>query len=230
MTRDEIKRVVGYIRVSTAEQGRSGLGLEAQQAAIAAACAYRGWQLVSTYRDVQSGKAINGRHELRHALDDLAGRRADALVVAKLDRLSRSMKDFVDLLETSRRQRWALVCLDVDMDTSTAMGEAMAQLAMTFAQLERRRIGERTSAALQAKKDRGEPVGRERLISHDLEARIVRMRRRGWSFQRIAEKLTTDGVPTPSGGAAWSWTTVARVVRRHVDEPVQRRSRRVDLD
>ena len=229
MTRDEIKRVVGYVRVSTAEQGRSGLGLEAQRSAIAAECGRRGWELEATYQDVASGKSTNGRHRLHQALDDLAGRRADGLVVAKLDRLSRSVVDFGRVLKLSQRHGWALIILDLDLDTSTPTGKLMANVLISVAEWERDAIAQRTKTALAAKKAGGATLGRKREIPPALERRIVRMRTRGMGFEDIAAKLTADAVPTPGGRAAWAWTTVQRVVRRHLDEPIRTRRRKVEL-
>ena len=199
MTRDDIARVVGYIRVSTAEQGRSGLGLEAQQSAIVADCQRRGWELTAIYRDVASGKSTNGRHELGKALDDLAARRADGLMVAKLDRLSRSIVDFGRVLKLAKRHGWALVILDLDLDTSTPTGKLMANILISVAEWERDVIASRTKVALEAKRAAGGRLGRERQVPADVERRITRMRKRGMSFQAIAAKLTEDSVPTPSG-------------------------------
>ena len=85
--------VIGYVRVSTEEQGLSGAGLQAQRAAIIAECERRGWELIEIAEDVGSGKNLK-RPGIRAALDTLAAGDASALVVAKLDRLSRSMLDF----------------------------------------------------------------------------------------------------------------------------------------
>ena len=230
MTRDDIARVVGYIRVSTAEQGRSGLGLEAQKSAIVADCQRRGWELIAIYQDVASGKSTNGRHELGKALDDLAARRADGLMVAKLDRLSRSIVDFGRVLKLAKRHGWALVILDLDLDTSTPTGKLMANILISVAEWERDVIASRTKVALEAKRAAGGRLGREREIPVEVERRITRMRKRGMSFQAIAAKLTEDRVPTPGGQDAWSWRTVSTVVRRQIEEPVKKRSRRVIFD
>jgi DNA invertase Pin-like site-specific DNA recombinase len=230
VNRADIKRVLGYVRVSTAEQGRSGLGLEAQRSAIEVECRRRGWELASFYRDVHSGKSTNGRHELHRALDDLGARRAEGLVVAKLDRLSRSVVDFGRVLKLSQRHDWALVILDLDLDTSAPTGKLMANVLISVAEWERDAIAARTVAGLAAKKARGERLGRVRQITPALERRIVRMRQRGMSFQAIATKLTSEQIPTPAGGAkAWSWTTIQRVARRHLSEPTKTRRRRVEL-
>lgn len=207
--------VLGYVRVSTSDQADSGAGLEAQRNAIEQECQRRGWQLLRIYQDTASGKSTNGRAELKAALAELAAGRADALVASKLDRVSRSVVDFGQLLESARRGHWSLIVLDLGLDMSTPVGELMANVLVSVAQFERRRIGERTKDALAVRKAQGVPLGRKTIIDPKMEARIVRMRKRGWSYQRIAEKLTSDGVPTPTGGETWIWTTVSKVVQRH---------------
>ena len=213
MTRDEVRRVIGYVRVSTEEQGRSGLGLEAQVEAITAKAASKGWEVVRIAQDVASGKSMNGRDELQAALADLKAHRADALVSTKLDRISRSVVDFGTLLDTASRQRWHVVMLDLDMDTSTATGRMMANVVASVAQFEREMIGQRTKEALAAKRARGERLGRSRLIAPALERRIVRLRAKDLSYEAIADKLNHDGIAAPMGGQ-WGWTTISRVVKR----------------
>jgi DNA invertase Pin-like site-specific DNA recombinase len=230
VNRAEIQRVIGYIRVSTIEQADSGAGLEAQRAAIGAEAQRRGWQLLTIFEDHVSGKSLNGRHELKKALAQLKDRQADALVVAKLDRLSRSVVDFGEMLKKSRKQNWALVALDFDLDTSTPAGKMVANVMMSVAEWEREVIGQRTREGLAAKRAAGTlkgPIGRPRSIGLALERRILRLRRAGKSFQAIADRLTAEGVPTPGGGLAWSWGTIERVVRRRVQEPIRHRTRAV---
>ena len=84
---------------------------------------------------------------------------ANTLVVAKLDRLSRSMLDFAKVMETSQKQGWALVALDVQVDTTTSSGEAMANMLAVFSQFERRLISERTKQALAQKRAAGVRLG-----------------------------------------------------------------------
>src|SRR3954471_14904836 len=107
MTRPRIRRsvvapvgtVVGYIRVSTDEQAESGAGLAAQRAAIITECTRRGWTLIETFEDAgASGKALDGRPQLAAALHAVETGQAATLVVAKLDRLSRSVQDAAGLL------------------------------------------------------------------------------------------------------------------------------------
>ena len=100
-------KVVGYLRVSTREQAESGLGLDAQRRAIEAEAVRRGWE-VTWYADEGWSAATLNRPGLTLALRALKRGEVDALVVAKLDRLSRSAVDFGGLLRLATRQRWAV--------------------------------------------------------------------------------------------------------------------------
>jgi DNA invertase Pin-like site-specific DNA recombinase len=209
-----VEHVVGYVRVSTEEQGDSGAGLESQRRQIRSEAERRGWKLVHTYEDVFSGRSVNGRHGLKDAIQAIERGEADGLVVAKLDRLSRSLKDFVELLERAREQSWALVALDQPVDTSTPQGEAMANMSAVFAQLERRLIGQRTREAMQVKKAQGVHLGRRSTLNSGTVRRIVGLRAKGESLSAIASTLNQDKVPTGQGGAQWWPGTVRSVLLR----------------
>ena len=165
-----VVQAVGYLRVSTEEQAASGLGLDAQRAAVERYAAAQGWELVEVLADEgTSGKSLEGRVALDQALNRVEGRGrvAQASVVAKLDRLSRSLLDFAALMERSRRNGWQLVALDLGVDTATPSGEMMANVLATFAQFERRLIGQRTRDALAAKKAAGARLGRPVTLSEE---------------------------------------------------------------
>src|SRR5262245_45627734 len=100
-------RVIGYVRVSTEEQSVSGAGLEAQRRTIAAECRRRGWELVETLEDRGYSAKDMRRPGVKEALRVLEAGDAKALVVAKLDRLSRSMIDFTGLMGKAQKQGWA---------------------------------------------------------------------------------------------------------------------------
>ena len=206
------ERVIGYMRVSTEEQAESLAGLEAQRAAILAEAERRGWHLVEVIEDAGfSGKSLK-RPGIATALDALRRHRADALVVAKLDRLSRSLLDLAGLMETATREHWALVALDVNVDTTTPSGKAMASMMGVFAQLERDLIGQRTREALAVKRREGVQLGRPRSLPEDVVARIVAERAEGAALQLIADRLTAEGVPGAQGGRRWYASTVRAVL------------------
>jgi DNA invertase Pin-like site-specific DNA recombinase len=207
-------RVLGYVRVSTDEQSSSGAGLEAQRQAIVAECERRGWQLVEVFEDAGYSAKDLKRPGVQEALKVLKSGDASALVVAKLDRLSRSMLDFTGVMATAQKQGWALVALDCAVDTTTPAGEAMANVLATFAQFERRLISQRTREALAVKRAQGVRIGRPRAIPDEVVERIRREREAGRTLAAIAEGLNGDGVPTAQGGKRWYPATVRAVLAR----------------
>lgn len=203
-------RALGYLRVSTEGQAESGAGLDAQRTAIEAEATRQGWQL-EVVTDTGSGAHLN-RPALVAALDRLDRGEADLLLAAKLDRVSRSVKDFTELLERAHREGWRLVLLDLG-DTSTATGELTANMIASAAQYERRLIGQRTREGLAAKRAAGVRLGRPSVLPREVVARIVAERTEGRSMRVIAEGLTGDGVPTARGGAEWKVSSVQAVLQ-----------------
>lgn len=203
--------VLGYARVSTEEQGTS---IEGQRAAIVAECRRKGWNLVEVIEDQGYSAKDLRRPGVKLALEQLERGGAGGLVVAKLDRLSRSMLDFTGIMQKAQRQSWALVALDCNVDTSSPSGEAMAHLLATFAQFERRLIGQRTKDALAIKRAQGVRLGRPTTVPAKVAARIDEERKAGLSFAKIAAALNADGVPTAHGGKAWYASSVRAVTLR----------------
>lgn len=205
--------VLGYIRVSTEEQADSGLGLEAQRETLRAECERRGYTLLDVVSDEGiSAEFIDTRPGLLSVLARLEAAEARILMVAKLDRLSRSVHDFTGLLKRSEQRGWALALCDLNVDTSTPAGEAMANVMATFAHLERRLIGQRTSEALQAKLREGAVLGRPDRASPEVAGRIIELRESGESLRKIAARLNAEGVPTSQRGEFWYASTVASVL------------------
>jgi DNA invertase Pin-like site-specific DNA recombinase len=204
-------KAVGYARVSTEEQADSGAGLEAQRRAVVEEAHRRGWRLVETFTDTASGRSLERSTGLQKALRAVETGTADVLVVCKLDRLSRSLQDFGGLMERSRRKGWALVALDLGVDTSTPAGEMVANVMMAVAQWERRIIGQRTREALAVRKAQGKRLGRAPELAPDVRRRIRRMRTAGMSVPAIVNRLEADGVPTARGGS-WRVATVQQVL------------------
>jgi DNA invertase Pin-like site-specific DNA recombinase len=207
-------RVASYTRVSTNEQAESGAGLCAQADAIAREATRRGWSDVRAFTDAGiSGKSMDGRDALADALAFVEGQRGSILVVAKLDRLTRSLRDFAELLERSRRRGWALVALDLNVDTSSPSGEMLASVVASVAQYERRIIGARTREAMAAQTRQGAHFGRARGVPESVRRSIVELRASGQSHERIAKRLNEQGVATSYGGVKWYRSTVAVVLR-----------------
>jgi DNA invertase Pin-like site-specific DNA recombinase len=205
--------VLGYVRVSTDDQGRSGYGLDAQRTAIRDECGRRGWTLLRIEEDVRSGGTMKRRPGLARAIASCDSNEAQALVAAKVDRLSRSVHDFAGLVERARAGRWNLVILDLGVDLSTPMGEAMASVASTFAQLERRLISARTREGLAVARTRGVKLGRPATpLSDEALVRARRLRAAGLTFAAIADELNA-GPHRSALGKSWWPATVSRALR-----------------
>jgi DNA invertase Pin-like site-specific DNA recombinase len=203
--------VRGYLRVSTADQVANGHGLDAQKTAIKAEADRRGWHTVQWYRDGgESGKDLQ-----RPAMQKLLGqlRRGDHLVVARLDRLSRSLSDFAALMEQAQRQKWNLVALDLAIDLSTPQGELIASIMAAMARWERRIIGQRTAEGLAAAKVKGRLPGRRSRLPRAVQDQIVDRRDSLATLQWIADELNVHRVPTASGRYDWTASMVRSAER-----------------
>jgi DNA invertase Pin-like site-specific DNA recombinase len=205
--------VLAYVRVSTGRQAESGAGMEAQRRAILAEATRRGWAAADVQFIEEAATGSNARRPgLEAAREALASGDAGALVVSKVDRLSRSLLDFAEIMQAAQTQKWALIALDLPFDLSTPMGEAMASVVMTFAALERRLIGERTRDGLAVKRSEGVRLGRPRSLPPEVRERIAAERAEGRTLRVIAERLNAEGVTTAHGGAAWYPSTVRAVL------------------
>ena len=201
--------VIVYLRVSTSEQALSGLGLEAQRATVAAYAERKGLTIVHENCDEGiSAKSLNGRPGALAAIKDVRNGRAEGLLVAKLDRLSRSVLDGAGLMEQAACEGWVLHFADLDIDTSTPAGEMAANIIIAGSQYERRLISQRTRDALGAKRARGERLGAVPSLPHEITLRILDERPNGCTFQAIADGqwpmgfLRRSGMPQRSG--QWS--------------------------
>ncbi|MCG7415676.1 recombinase family protein [Microbacterium aurum] len=216
MNAAQARKVVAYMRTSTDEQDN---GIEAQRAAIDRAAQFYGWEIVAYLEDkVSGGVDLDKRERGALALAMVREGVADALVVAKLDRLSRSTVDFGNILETSRKEGWGVVILDPNIDTTSANGELVLNVLISVAQWERRIISERTKSGLAVVRRRPNPdkkaIGRPRTVPDDIVARIVREHAEGMTSYAIAKNLTADHVPTAQGAPRWTPQTVNRILER----------------
>jgi DNA invertase Pin-like site-specific DNA recombinase len=211
--RQRTHKTIGYVRVSTQEQAETRYGLEAQRAAIEAEAERRGWTDLEIVEDAgYSGKSLD-RPAIRQALADLEAGRADALVVSKLDRLSRRVIDFAAVMDASHRQRWALVALDCDVDTGTPSGELLAGIMSQVAQFERKVIAARVRDALAVVRATSpKHIGRPVRMSPEIRAKVKTLRESGLSLRALAERLNAENVPTVVPGARWHVATVRRVL------------------
>lgn len=223
-------RVVGYVRVSTDEQASHGQSLDAQRAKIEAYAQLYDLELVAVVADAgQSGKSLN-REGLQRALSMLSKGLADGLVIAKLDRLTRSVGDWQALIDGyfGDKAGKQLFSVGDSIDTRTAAGRLVLNVLLSVAQWEREAIGERTRDALQHKIGKGERCGKVRfgydlapngktLVPNSAEQRAIglirKLRAAGESLRAIAAELNRRGIPTKEG-RPWIHMSVAGILAR----------------
>src|SRR3974390_1114090 len=209
-----MRPAIGYIRVSTAKQGPSGLGPEAQQEALRRFAQSEGYSLAGTFKEVESAKHDENHRPALKAAIEKARKEGAPIIVAKLDRLSRDVHYISGLM----KHRVPFIVTELGADTDPFLLHLYAALA----EKERKMIGERTKAALAAAKARGVRIGglRSKGIELAAEARKRAERLRsvfeelsGKSAREAADELNMRGVPTPEGGK-WHAVQVIRVRRR----------------
>jgi DNA invertase Pin-like site-specific DNA recombinase len=214
-------RFIGYVRVSTGEQAESGLGLAEQEREIRVAAARRGWTLTEVITDTRTGANLK-RPGIRRALKAIAKARVDGIVVAKLDRVSRSASDTAVLLDwIANEARADFVALDVEWaDTTTPQGKLMIGLFALLAEYFRGLTAERTSAALRQLKAQGRAYGPGAVSDQPELARTIRRWRthgfpgvpRPATLAEICSRLNANGVPTPRGGTQWRPSSLQTVL------------------
>ena len=219
-------RAIGYVRVSTAQQAETGVSLDAQAEKIRAMAVVRDADLVDTVTDAGvSAKDLN-RAGLARVLALVDKRQVDVVIVAKLDRLTRSVRDLGDLLEQFERRCVSLVSVAESLDTGTAAGRLVLNVMASVSQWEREVIGERTREALAHKRSQGQRVGTvpfghaladdgRTLIPHPDEQAILGLlrdcRAAGFSLRATASELNRHGFRTRSG-AAWRYEYVRNLL------------------
>ena len=211
--------MIGYLRVSTEEQATSGLGLEAQRDTITRYAEQHGWDVL-WYEDAGVSAKSLDRPALQEALIRLHPKKrdVDGLLVAKLDRLSRSVHDFSGLLKLAYARKWSVVAIDLGVDTSTPTGRLVANVMMSVAEWEREIIGARTSAAMQVAKRQGKQIGRAATpLPATTSERLSTLHAEGLSVARIAHRLNADGITTALG-SQWYVSTVTTALTRLTKE------------
>jgi DNA invertase Pin-like site-specific DNA recombinase len=205
-------RVLGYVRRSTDKQG---ISIAEQTGQLVVAADLQGWDLDLRNEDVASGKSTDDRPVLASAIADLRVGRADVLAVAKLERLARDTADGTSMLRQADREGWTIFALDVQ-ETMSIAGRAQAQMMFVFAEMERRRIGERTREGMaRIKAQTGKHMGRPPRIPPEVEARILDLHAADWSASAIARLFNDKGVPKGEGSSPlWNHSHICAAVRR----------------
>ena len=223
-------KFIAYCRVSTQKQGQSGLGLEAQQEVISRYLNGGNWILLDEFVEVESGrKGSKNRPQLVAALAACKREKA-TLIIGKLDRLSRDVRFFLEILDDSKVDlRFAEFA---DIDPKTDEGRMLLINMANFAEFEGRRIGSRTKAALQAAKTRGVVLGiagatnlkpnieARKQVAYDfankLKNTILEKQGAGLSQRQIVAELNNLGIKTAKGGA-WGQVQLQRVISRFTE-------------
>lgn len=223
-------KAAAYIRVSTDEQAESGYSLELQRERITAQITAKGWQLVEIYEDAgQSGGKLD-RPALKKMLSEIGNGNINAVVVYKLDRLSRKQRDTMYLIEdVFLKQNIELVSISESLDTSSPTGRAMIGMLSVFAQLERDTITERLSDGRKQKAKTGGYAGGNVAIGYTSERgkkvldidsqkaaaikRAFELKESGLTLQKIADSLNAEGHTTKQN-ALFTPTQVMRILKR----------------
>lgn len=207
-------RFIAYLRVSTDKQD---ISMSAQRDQIERWAAFREHEIVAWLSDPDtSGKlTIAEREGGAQMLDLLKHKKAEGVIVTKLDRLSRNLPDFAATLDDFRAKGWKIAALDMDIDTATANGEMVANMLITLSQWERRTISERTKSALAELKRQGRPVGRPALMALDSPAvrYVERARERGETPSQIARELNALEFKPPKGAQFYP-ASVTKILKR----------------
>lgn len=211
-----------YARVSTQMQVEDGMSLGAQEKQLIAAAEAAGYEAVILREEGKSGKSIQGRPVLRQALEDLDTGKAKALFVTRLDRLARSTRDFLSIVDRSHKYGWRLALLDLGLDTASYQGRFVVTIMSAMAEMERGMISERQKDVHEDRRSNGKrwgiDLGPKPLVQDSIRDRIVMEREAGLSFQEIANKLNSEAVPTASGGDQWYKSTVRHLYLRKLSK------------
>src|SRR3989344_5298577 len=149
-----------YVRVSTEEQAKEGISIDAQIDRCQAYCKARGWQVFKIYTDAGYSAGTLSRPALKDLLEDARTKQLNILLVYKIDRFSRKLQDLISALEHLKAQNINFTSVTAQIDTTTAMGEAFFQIIGVFAQLERGMVKERVELAFDKKISSGEVLNR----------------------------------------------------------------------
>ena len=231
------KRVVGYLRVSTEEQATHGLSIENQRAQIERYCRAHGLDLVAVEVDAGlTGTNLN-RPGIQSALARLSSGQAEALVILKMDRLCRSLRDWQFLVENffGDSKPYSLHSLGDSVDTRTASGRLYLNIIISMAQGEAETVKERVSGIVRRSRELGRVLGTvpygfdvdpttKTLLVNPEEMRVARtileLHAGGVSLRNIAKKLNEAGIPTKhqtrkrSAGHGWAPSTIRQLINR----------------
>jgi DNA invertase Pin-like site-specific DNA recombinase len=220
-----MKKVIGYCRVSTEDQSVHGHSLPAQEQKIRQYADLYGMQISEIVTDAGISAKNFNRPGIQSILTMIRKKEVQAIIVAKLDRLTRNVRDLADIVELCNKTDTALISVNEHIDTGTAAGRMILNMLGVISQWEREAIGERTSASLQYKKQSGKKYNCNaiygyteqdgNLIPDETEQNnitlMIHLRDQGLSFKVIAERLNSINIQSRSGNN-WHSEQVRRVI------------------
>jgi DNA invertase Pin-like site-specific DNA recombinase len=220
-------KAIGYVRVSTEKQADFGVSLEAQSEKVRAMAVVQGAELAEVIIDAgESAKSLNrpGMARLMALVDSGS---VSTVIIAKLDRLTRSVADLAELLKRFERRGVSLVSVADSLDTRSAAGRLVLNIMVSVSQWEREAIGERTRDAMRHKRSSGERVGTVPFgyrvaadglhleadpVEQGIISRIRELKAAGFTTRRIADELNRQGFNTRRG-TAWRFQYVSQALR-----------------
>lgn len=225
-------RIVGYTRAST---GKQDITLESQAEKARAMATVKGFPLLDVITDAGESAKDLDRPGMQRLLEMVDAREVDMVIIAKLDRITRSVRDLASLMERFQKRKVSLVSVEESLDTGSASGRLVLNIMVSVSQWEREAIGERTRTALQHLKGAGYPAGktpygwtaqerpvvngkRQRLplVPNEQEQQIIRTAQKrqleGFSLSEIAAELNGAGLRTRSG-TEWNKQYIGRIVK-----------------
>jgi len=209
-------KVIGYVRVSTEEQASQGVSLAAQEEKIRQYAALYDLELLDVIHDAGASAKSLKRPGLQQALSLLEAGQAEGIVIAKLDRLTRSVADWSSLI-AGYFSKHSLLSVADQIDTRTAAGRLVLNVLVSCAQWEREAIGERTKTALQYKKSQGVKLGAPSIAEAEEGLETLRyikdLRAQGLNLSAITERLNAEGFKTKRGGK-WYASTVKYLLEK----------------
>jgi DNA invertase Pin-like site-specific DNA recombinase len=224
-------KAIGYVRVSTDQQADRGVSLEAQAEKVRAMAVVKDAELLDVIVDAGESAASLQRPGMARLLALVDSRAVDVVIIAKLDRLTRSVADLAELLKRFKKHKVSLVSVADSLDTKSAAGRLVLNIMVSVSEWEREAIGERTRDAMRLKQTKGERVGTvpfgSRLAAdgvhleddpaeqHSL-ARLRMLRAAGRSHRQIADRLNAEGLATRTG-SPWRHQYVANLLRTAAD-------------
>jgi len=225
---NEEKKIAGlYIRVSTEDQAREGFSLPEQEKRLRAMCEYKGYEIYKVYKDAGiSAKTGNKRPAFEELLQDIKDKKCNTIVVLKLDRLTRSVYDWENIIKFLEENNAYLDCANDDINTTNANGKMISRILMSVSQQEIERTSERTKVGLSGAIKAGHiparaPLGYKHVdrllvpdpLTKDIIIRIFNLYFEGCTYVKIAKIYNEEKV---LGKTNWRDTTILKIISNEI--------------